>query len=140
MSSTTTAVIWANEEDKGLTNQPFWSWNNCRSCQKQKKRTICLRSGSIQGFIKQSLVIITNLMLCFFVCVFLTFEVNNSFVVKNCVKMSEFDKKSNKLMWFEPNRREISVYTIFRLWLRVSVQGVESRWGDCRFIPADWGW
>ena len=29
------------------------------------------------------------------------------------------------------------------LWLpgsiRVSVQGVESLWGDCRFIPADWG-
>ena len=23
--------------------------------------------------------------------------------------------------------------------LRVSIQGVESLWGDCRFIPADWG-
>ena len=23
--------------------------------------------------------------------------------------------------------------------LRVSVQGVESLWYDCRFIPADWG-
>jgi hypothetical protein len=22
---------------------------------------------------------------------------------------------------------------------RVSVQAVESLWGDCRFIPADWG-
>ena len=22
---------------------------------------------------------------------------------------------------------------------RVSVQGIESLWGDCRFIPADWG-
>ena len=22
---------------------------------------------------------------------------------------------------------------------RVGVQGVESHWGDCRFIPADWG-
>ena len=22
---------------------------------------------------------------------------------------------------------------------RVSVQGVESLWDDCRFIPADWG-
>ena len=22
---------------------------------------------------------------------------------------------------------------------RVSLQGVESLWGDCRFIPADWG-
>ena len=26
-----------------------------------------------------------------------------------------------------------------RLYFRVSVQGVESLWGDCRFIPADWG-
>ena len=24
-------------------------------------------------------------------------------------------------------------------WSRVSVQGVESLWGDCRFILADWG-
>ena len=24
-------------------------------------------------------------------------------------------------------------------WDAVSVQGVESLWGDCRFIPADWG-
>ena len=23
--------------------------------------------------------------------------------------------------------------------VRVSVQGVESLWGDCRFIPEDWG-
>ena len=23
--------------------------------------------------------------------------------------------------------------------VRVSVQGVESLWGDCIFIPADWG-
>ena len=22
---------------------------------------------------------------------------------------------------------------------RVSIQGVKSLWGDCRFIPADWG-
>ena len=22
---------------------------------------------------------------------------------------------------------------------KVSIQGVESLWGDCRFIPADWG-
>ena len=26
-----------------------------------------------------------------------------------------------------------------RGFFRVSVQGVESLWGDCRFIPADWG-
>ena len=25
------------------------------------------------------------------------------------------------------------------MYCRVSVQGVESLWGDCRFIPADWG-
>ena len=25
------------------------------------------------------------------------------------------------------------------IWTRVSVQGVESLWGDYRFIPADWG-
>ena len=25
-----------------------------------------------------------------------------------------------------------------RLDTRVSVQGVESLWGDCRFIPTDW--
>ena len=24
-------------------------------------------------------------------------------------------------------------------YIRVSVQGVESLWGECRFIPADWG-
>ena len=24
-------------------------------------------------------------------------------------------------------------------YFRVSVQGVESLWGDCKFIPADWG-
>ena len=27
----------------------------------------------------------------------------------------------------------------FRAKVRVSVQGVEALWGDCRFIPADWG-
>ena len=27
----------------------------------------------------------------------------------------------------------------FTIESRVSVQGVESLWGDCRFIPADWG-
>ena len=26
-----------------------------------------------------------------------------------------------------------------RVSVRVSFQGVESLWGDCRFIPADWG-
>ena len=30
-------------------------------------------------------------------------------------------------------------YKIRKVFPRVSVQGVESLWGDCRFIPADWG-
>ena len=31
-------------------------------------------------------------------------------------------------------------FVLFKvLFRRVSVQGVESLWGDCRFIPADWG-
>ena len=29
--------------------------------------------------------------------------------------------------------------TQYTSYTRVSVQGVESLWGDCRFIPADWG-
>ena len=33
----------------------------------------------------------------------------------------------------------ISFIISYRLGARVSVQGVESLWGDCRFIPADWG-
>ena len=31
------------------------------------------------------------------------------------------------------------MYSSFIIRTRVSVQGVESLWGDCRFIPADWG-
>jgi hypothetical protein len=31
-------------------------------------------------------------------------------------------------------------FVLFKvLFCRVSVQGVESLWGDYRFIPADWG-
>jgi hypothetical protein len=30
-------------------------------------------------------------------------------------------------------------YKYCRVCTRVSVQGVESLWADCRFIPADWG-
>ena len=32
-------------------------------------------------------------------------------------------------------------HMLLHLWVvgRVSVQGVESLWGVCRFIPADWG-
>ena len=29
--------------------------------------------------------------------------------------------------------------TVYRTVVKVSVQGVESLLGDCRFIPADWG-
>ena len=42
-------------------------------------------------------------------------------------------------------RKETSEYLyrfpIGKVWVccRVSVQGVELLWGDCRFIPADWG-
>ena len=32
-----------------------------------------------------------------------------------------------------------NIKKIYSIELRVSVQGVESLWGDCRFIPADWG-
>ena len=39
---------------------------------------------------------------------------------------------SSIIYWSEINSQR-SVLT------RVSVQGVESLWGDCRFIPADWG-
>ena len=35
--------------------------------------------------------------------------------------------------------KEKNTTTISRDCTRVSVQGVESLWGDCRFIPADWG-
>ena len=31
------------------------------------------------------------------------------------------------------------IHSFICIWIRVSVQGVESLWGDCRFIPADWG-
>jgi hypothetical protein len=30
-------------------------------------------------------------------------------------------------------------YCMYVVLGRVSVQGVESLWGDCKFIPADWG-
>ena len=37
-------------------------------------------------------------------------------------------------MSYRPSKIKIALVTG-----RVSVQGVESLWGDCRFIPADWG-
>ena len=40
----------------------------------------------------------------------------------------------------KPNRIQITIFSFhLTLWARVSVQGVESLWSDCRFIPADWG-
>ena len=33
----------------------------------------------------------------------------------------------------------VKVSPIICINVRVSVQGVEPLWGDCRFIPADWG-
>ena len=35
--------------------------------------------------------------------------------------------------------KNVKVFTFFIDLIRVSVQGVESLWGDYRFIPADWG-
>ena len=50
-------------------------------------------------------------------------------------------KYINKLKTLEKNFE--SCFTFFNptasATVRVSVQGVESLWGDCRFIPADWG-
>ena len=40
-----------------------------------------------------------------------------------------FSEMCGKVAWF------CQIWGIHR----VSVQGVESLWGDCRFIPADWG-
>ena len=34
----------------------------------------------------------------------------------------------------------LELYHNFTIRTRVSVQGVESLWVDCKFIPADWGW
>ena len=34
---------------------------------------------------------------------------------------------------------QVKLFLNCRVLCRVSVQGVESLWGDCRFIPADWG-
>ena len=36
-------------------------------------------------------------------------------------------------------KRKILDSCLGNMYFRVSVQGVESLWGDCRFIPADWG-
>ena len=46
--------------------------------------------------------------------------------------------------WRKPRHlKEISIYNkgmnLVSAYNRVSVQGVESLWGDCRFIPAYWG-
>ena len=66
-------------------------------------------------------------------------------------RISKFDirKKKKKVCKFviscekimqKIGRDRISTFLyLFSLLARVSVQEVESLWGDCRFIPADWG-
>ena len=45
-----------------------------------------------------------------------------------------------KAFWnIEPDSLPIYIFSNCNPASRVSVQGVESLWGDCRFIPADWG-
>ena len=48
-------------------------------------------------------------------------------------------KRSNVIVmqWFMNGTSDIIDYETVPS--RVSVQGVESLWGDCRFIQADWG-
>ena len=59
--------------------------------------------------------------------------------------------KTNKTIYFFSSQAKLcrylaskslsqkSTYVSITNKVRVSVQGVESLWGDCRFIPADWG-
>ena len=53
---------------------------------------------------------------------------------------------SNYNLHTRRSRRDITLYKALYIYsadvsisYRVSVQGVESLWGDCRFIPVDWG-
>ena len=59
---------------------------------------------------------------------------------------------TNGQIWHKSARKYFGMYNAKTLYIpkiiidkscselsRVSVQGVESLWGDCRFIPADWG-
>ena len=51
-------------------------------------------------------------------------------------------KKNPTLVWHQKElEMEVSLSISFdtSVMCRVSVQGVESLWGVCRFIPADWG-
>ena len=51
-------------------------------------------------------------------------------------------KKNRTLVWHQKElEMEVSLSISFdtSVMCRVSVQGVESLWGVCRFIPADWG-
>ena len=62
------------------------------------------------------------------------------FVSNAIMKIAETGVKnilSKRHVISEPNCKPIR--TKGRPLGRVSVQGVESLWGDCRFIPADWG-
>ena len=61
-------------------------------------------------------------------------ELNNS-VFSACQELQYLDLSHNKLTELSPE----VISGIAALQVRVSVQGVESLGGDCRFIPADWG-
>ena len=61
-------------------------------------------------------------------------KVSDAFVIKQY-----YSKKKNcqiHTLLFAKMCQHIFFCTAF---IRVSVQGVESLWGDCRFIRADWG-
>ena len=69
------------------------------------------------------------------------------------IPVVQFSGEGNKVFWLKINYSQMKLPN-FENWSngelskighhfsnkhRVSVQGVESLWGDCRFIPADWG-
>ena len=56
-----------------------------------------------------------------------------SFTTKTIKSLEEYDKERESSTSFSDEKGAEAGKT------RVSVQGVESLWGDCRFIPADWG-
>ena len=60
-------------------------------------------------------------------------------LLTNCIQnWGQNDSLMGESLW---QKDRMVTYILFDLCLfnRVSVQGVESLWGDCRFIPADWG-
>ena len=56
---------------------------------------------------------------------------------KGGVKSLIFELNAKNLEF--KNFRISGTVKLLRILTRDSVQGVESLWGDCRFIPADWG-